>query len=152
MPFTSDDDAPWYVRAGISDADLYGDGPVPEIPAELLDTPHTALGDEPPPCDCPHCEEPVTRDTDRGVAPDHVVFAFVRPDGATPSPEDVAEWDRRIQLSIDNAMRFQSWDAIAADGSNFPSSAERRRDAQTGARVEDPDSAPAGDCAEGRAK
>jgi capsule biosynthesis phosphatase len=52
----------------------------------------------------------------------------------------------------DNAMRFQSWDAIAADGSNFPSSAERRRDAQTGARVEDPDSAPAGDCAEGRAK
>jgi capsule biosynthesis phosphatase len=52
----------------------------------------------------------------------------------------------------DNAMRFQSWESIAADGRNQPRSAENRRDAAGGAPVEDPDSAPAGDCAEGRAK
>jgi hypothetical protein len=79
VPFLSDDDAPWYIRAGIPDADLDGCGPLPEVPAELLEVPHAVDGDDAlPPCDCPHCEEPVTRDTDRHVAPDSLANAFAR--------------------------------------------------------------------------
>lgn len=46
----------------------------------------------------------------------------------------------------DNAMRFESWGAIAPDGSNLPHSSETRRDAAAAAE-RDPDRQPAdADC------
>jgi hypothetical protein len=42
---------------------------------------------------------------DWGVAPDHIVFGFVRP--GNPTPDDkVPEWERRRALTISNAERF----------------------------------------------
>lgn len=42
---------------------------------------------------------------DWGVAPDHIVFGFVRPTGVA-QPEQVAEWTRRQELTIRNAAMF----------------------------------------------
>lgn len=42
---------------------------------------------------------------DWGVAPDHIVFGFVRP--GTPIPdESVPEWERRRTLTVENAAKF----------------------------------------------
>lgn len=42
---------------------------------------------------------------DWGVAPDHIVFGFVRADD--PTPDDmVDEWERRRKITIDNARSF----------------------------------------------
>jgi hypothetical protein len=44
-------------------------------------------------------------DLDWGVAPDHIVFGFVRP--GAPLPDDlVGEWERRRCLTIHNARQF----------------------------------------------
>lgn len=42
---------------------------------------------------------------DAGIAPDHIVFGFVR-EGATVPTESVPEWERRRLLTISNAGQF----------------------------------------------
>ena len=42
---------------------------------------------------------------DWGVSPDHIAFGFVRP-GAEAASEDVAEWERRIDITVRNAAEF----------------------------------------------
>lgn len=42
---------------------------------------------------------------DAGIAPDHIVFGFVRAGGTAPE-DSVAEWERRRVLTLTNAERF----------------------------------------------
>lgn len=42
---------------------------------------------------------------DWGVAPDHIVFGFVRP-GNSAEPESVVEWERRRAITVTNASLF----------------------------------------------
>lgn len=42
---------------------------------------------------------------DWGVSPDHIVFGFVRA-GADADADDVAEWERRIDITVNNAAEF----------------------------------------------
>lgn len=44
-------------------------------------------------------------DLDWGVSPDHIPFGFVRK-GKPVDPGDVREWNRRIEITIDNAQQF----------------------------------------------
>lgn len=42
---------------------------------------------------------------DWGVAPDHIVFGFVRP-GGIAQPDQISEWSRRQRITILNAAKF----------------------------------------------
>jgi hypothetical protein len=43
---------------------------------------------------------------DCGVAPDHIVFAYLRADAPPADSEDIAEWERRMDITVTNAGRF----------------------------------------------